>query len=154
MKCYFYGSTLNSDSFSSQTGTVSFAIPDIGVIFRSRWVGSQLECQYAALLSLLRFIETNKKLFKNKRIEILSDSSVVVYQLTKDTFIFKKIEPYYRLVQTYKSKFSFKVHWLPENDNPAFNGLTDTPPLNPSIKINYDIKDDKDINRHCGVLPR
>lgn len=153
MKCFFHGSVLGDDQLAKQTGTVSFAIPDIGVIFRSRWVGSLLECQYAALLSLLRFIETNNKLFKDQNIEILSDASVIIYQLTKDTFILKNIEPYYRLVQTYKTKYSFKLRWSPEKDNPAFNGLCDAPPIKPSIKINYDIKDKNSQNRQGGILP-
>jgi hypothetical protein len=153
MRCYFHGSVLGDDQLSRQTGTVSFAIPDIGVIFRSLWTGNLIECQYAALLSLLRFIETNGKLFKSQDIEILSDASVVIYQLTKDTFIFKNIESYYRLVQTYKAKFPFKLRWAPEKENPAMQGLNDTPPIQPTTKINFDIKDKKNINRQGGVLP-
>jgi len=153
MKCYFHGLVVGKDELSKNMGTVSFAIPDIGVIFRSRWMGNLLECQYAALLSLLRFIETNTDLFKDQNIEIQSDASVVIYQLTKDTFIFKNVEPYYRMVQSYKAKFQFKLHWLPQRDNPACHGLTDTPPLKPSVKINYDIKDSKNANRRGGVLP-
>ncbi len=154
MRCYFYGSVGGEDQLVRQAGTVSFAVPDIGVIFRSRWSGNLLECQYAALLSLLRFIETNAKLFKDKNIDILTDASVIVYQLSKDTFIFKNIEPYYRLVQTYKSKFPFSLHWIPQKENPANHGLNETPPLKPSVEINYDIKgDNKDANRRGGVLP-
>ncbi|MCD6163554.1 MAG: hypothetical protein J7K40_14230 [candidate division Zixibacteria bacterium] len=153
MKCFFYGAVYDDDPLVKQTGIVSFAIPDIGVIFRSRWVGNLIECQYAALLSLLRFIETNDKLFKKENIEISSDASVVIYQLTKDTFVFKNIEPYYRLVQTYKAKFKFDLHWKPLKDNPAHHGLIGTPSIKPSVKINYNIKGDEKNNRKGGVLP-
>jgi len=56
MKCYFYGTTNSDDPSITTDGVVSFAIPDTGIVFKSRWVGNQIECQYAALLSLLRFI--------------------------------------------------------------------------------------------------
>ena len=154
MKCYFHGSVNGEDQLCHQLGTVSFAIPDLGIIFRSRWTGNLIECQYAALLSLLQFLEKNRKLLKDNKAEILSDASVVVYQLTKDDFIYKSIESYYRLVQTYKSKFAFKVHWIPEKENTAFYGLVDTPPMKPSVEIHYDIKNaDKTMNRRGGVLP-
>jgi len=154
MKCYFHGSVNGEDRLSHQLGTVSFAIPDIGIIFRSRWTGNLIECQYAALLSLLQFLEKNKKLLKDNKVEILTDASVVVYQVTKDDFIYKSIESYYRLVQTYKSKFAFKVHWIPEKENTAFHGLVGTPPMKPSVEIQYDIKNaDKTMSRRGGVLP-
>jgi hypothetical protein len=152
MKCYFHGSVIGDDKSAKQSGTVSFAIPDLGVIFRSRWMGSLLECQYAALLSLLQFIESNAKTLGKQEIEILSDASVVVYQLTKDTFILKNIEPYYRMVQTYKMKFPFKVHWIPEKENAACNGLNDTPPMKLSVEINYGMKP-ADRKQSGGATP-
>ena len=154
MRCYFNGSVHGTDQLARQSGTVSFAIPDIGVVFRSRWAGNLLECQYAALLSLLQFIESNAKVFKNKEIQIFTDASVVVYHLTKETFIFNSVKPYYRMVQSYKAKFDFSIRWIPEKENAAYQGLTDTPPLKPSVEINYSIKTDKNANsRRGGVLP-
>jgi hypothetical protein len=154
MKCYFHGSVNGEDALLQQMGTVSFAIPDFGIIFRSRWVGNLIECQYAALLSLLQFLEKNKELVKDDKVEILSDASVVVYQLSKDAFIYKSVETLYRTVQTYKSKFNFKIHWIPEQDNIAYQGLTGTPPMKPSVKIKYEMKKPDDISgRRGGVLP-
>lgn len=154
MRCYFHGAVTGDDKLVKQEGTVSFAVPDIGVIFRSRWNGDLYECQYAGLLSLLRFIETNSKLFKGKTVEILSDASVVIYQLTKNSFIFKNLEPYYRMVQSYKAKFAFKLNWTPESENPANHGLNEMPPVRPSVEINYDIKQTNKNNvRQGGALP-
>jgi hypothetical protein len=154
MRCYFHGSVNGRDQLARQIGTVSFAIPDLGVIFRSRWNGNLIECQYAALLSLLKFIENNNKAFNDEEVEILSDASVVIYQLTKDTFILKSIEPFYRLVQSYKLKFPFKVKWIPDRENSAYTGLQNTPPMKPSVEINYEIKDDNnDRQSPGGYLP-
>ena len=154
MRCYFYGEVKGADQLAKQPGIVSFAVPDFGIIFRSRWEGNLIECQYAALLSLLQFIETNEKLFKGKNIEIYSDASVVIYQLTKGTFIFKQIESYYRLVQVYKNKFTLNFRWIPEQDNPAHHGLFGTPPIKPTVEINYSIKkSENNSGRVGGVLP-
>jgi len=152
MKCYFHGSVNGDDQLVRQTGTVSFAIPDLGVIYRSRWNGNLLECQYVALLSLLQFIENNKKIFQDEEIEILSDASVIVYQITKETFILRSIKSYYQMVQVYKGKFPFKVRWIPENENTARYGLIDTPPMKPSVEINYDMKQEGESS-HRGMPP-
>ena len=129
-------------------------IPDFGVVFRSRWVGNLIECQYAALLSLLQFLGNNKSLLKDDKIKILSDASIVVYQLSQNTFIYKNIEEYYRLVQTYRSKFDFRVHWIPEKDNSAYHGLLGTPPMKPSVDIKYEMKgSDQDMKHRGGMLP-
>jgi hypothetical protein len=140
MRCYFNGITLGDDPMKKSEGTVSFAIPDLGVVFRSRWVGDIYECQYAALLSLLQFIDTNKKAFQDQTIEIYTDSSVVAYHLTKGGQITKKLKASYRAVMQYKSKFAFKINWVPLRENPACHGLNDMPPLKPSIQLNFDVK--------------
>jgi hypothetical protein len=154
MQCYFHGYIEGDDPLVKREGTVSFAIPDIGVIFRSRWEGNLYDCQYAALISLLRFISTNEKLFKGNSIDILSDATVVIYQLTKGGPISKSHQPYFNTVNNFKSKFAFKVKWIPEKDNPACHGLSDVPPFKPSIEINYDVKDARQkYIRRGGMLP-
>jgi len=154
MQCFFYGLTQSDDPLVSSLGTVSFAVPDIGVIFRSRWQGNLYECQYAALLSLLQFIETNEKVFKADTIEIYSDSPVVIYQLTKGGPIAKALRPFYQAVKQFNTKFSFKVNWIPQKENPACNGICNIPPLKPSVEINFEAKNsNKKHSRRGGVMP-
>jgi hypothetical protein len=145
MKCYFYGSVFDGDPLIRKIGLISFAIPDFGIIYRGRWLGDLIECQYAALLALFKFAEHNDELFNNRKIEIYSDSSVVIYQLTRDSFVLRHIEPYYRLVQSYHERIPAKFRWLPVDDNPACHGLTGTPPIDPKINIKYDLKDKSGI---------
>lgn len=154
MQCYFYGLTQEDDPLARSLGTVSFAVPDIGVIFRSRWMGNLYECQYAALLSLLQFIETNDKIFKGESIEIYSDSSVVAYHLAKGGQIIKPLRQLYQAVIQFKAKFAFKVNWIPQKDNPACHGLCDIPPLKLSAEVNFESKDaGKKSLRRGGSLP-
>jgi hypothetical protein len=141
MQCYFHGLTQDDDPLVKCLGTVSFAVPDIGVIFRSRWMGNLYECQYAALLSLLQFIDTNEKVFKGEPIDIYSDSPVVIYQLTKGGPIIKPLMKLYQTVVQYKSKISFKLNWIPQQENPACHGLSDVPPLKPSVEITFESRE-------------
>lgn len=154
MRCYFNGITLDDDPMKKSQGTVSFAIPDLGVLFRSRWVGNLYDCQYAALLSLLQFIDINKKAFQDQTIEIYTDSSVVTYHLTKGGQITNKLKAAYRAVMQYKSKFAFKVNWVPLRENPACHGLNDMPPQKPSIQLNFDVKgpNQKTIRRGGSLM--
>lgn len=154
MRCYFHGNTYQIDPLAKGEGTVSFAIPDLGIIFRSRWSGNLYDIQFAALISLLRFIENNEKIFKGSEIEIHSDAAVVIYQVTKNPVVPKSMLQYYHAVQQYRSKFPFKLSWVPLRENPAYHGLHDLPPLKPSVEIRYDIKDTaRKTNRRGGMLP-
>ncbi len=154
MRCYFHGSTDQTDPLIKSDGIVSFAVPDLGIIFRSRWSGNLYDIQFAALISLLKFIENNDKIFKGTDIEIHSDAAVVIYQITKNPVVTKSMLQYYQTVQQYRAKFPFKLSWVPLKDNPACHGLSDLPPMKPSVEIRYDIRDSaKKQVRRGGVLP-
>jgi len=154
MRCYFHGSVDQADPLVKTEGTVSFAVPDLGIIFRSRWTGNLYDIQFAALISLLKFIENNDKIFKGTDIEIHSDAAVIIYQLTKNPVVPKSMIQYYQAVQQYRAKFPFKLSWVPLKDNPACHGLSDLPPLKPTVEIRYDIKDSaKKTVRRGGVPP-
>lgn len=154
MRCYFHGSVIKNAGSVGKASIVSFAIPDIGVAFRSRWSGTLLECQYVALLMLLKFVDTNPGVFKDRSIEVFSDSSVLISQLVRGMHIYKSIEPYHRMARSYRSKIPYRVHWLPEDTNPACIGLAETPPMKPGVKINFDIKGKaRSLGRQGDFLP-
>ena len=66
MKCYFYGSNLLPDKLAKNRGLISFAIPDYGVLFRSQYEGNRYECEYAAAIALIRFVQLNQEHFQGK----------------------------------------------------------------------------------------
>ncbi|HEU4436946.1 MAG TPA: hypothetical protein VFR89_05725, partial [candidate division Zixibacteria bacterium] len=87
--------------------------------FRARFKGNQDECQYAALLALLEFVEINPQLFKHRTVEIYGDSFTVVHQVNKKMLCGKTLEPYRNMALLYKRKFEYSLSWIPTNENPA-----------------------------------
>jgi hypothetical protein len=120
----------------TMNGLVSFAIPDLGILFRTSYPGSHYELEYMSLLSLLRFIELNRSAFKNHKIEIFSTSSLLVYQVNQNAFCEKELERYKNLAIAYKNMLNFSLSWIPQSENRAEKGMLDLPPLKNSFKMN------------------
>ncbi|MBD3168558.1 MAG: hypothetical protein GF307_03675 [candidate division Zixibacteria bacterium] len=139
MKCYFYG---NRFTYGRNDGLVSFAIPDYGIIFRTIWDAGKTECEYLGLLTLLRFLELNAEKFKDEKIEIFSDSSVVVSQLRGLLESTMEVQKYNEAAVHYRQLINYSIHWVPLYENPAFTGLKGFPP-NPELgKMNFTLPAD------------
>jgi len=117
MQLYFYG--ISGEGRPEGYGLATFTIPDAGIVFRARFKGNQDECQYAALLALLEFVEINPQLFKHRTVEIYGDSFTVVHQVNKKMLCGKTLEPYRNMALLYKRKFEYSLSWIPTNENPA-----------------------------------
>ena len=133
MKCYFCGYGLRNGDGLSDDCITSFAIPDLGVLFRTRRKGARFERDYLALLTLLEFISVNSKEVGSQKFEILSDSAVVVYQITGKMPVSSRLMPYYRRVMKYKNELNFDVSWIPQSANRA----AQTVPVLPALKVKF-----------------
>ncbi len=138
IQAFFFGTSFGETVESKPVGLAGFAIPDLGVVYRIRCNGGIYECQYTGLQALLKFIEINRKQFKGSQFEILSDSALIVYQISHRKFITSELAPFYNSVISYKSRINYKVSWVPRQENIAITGLCETPPLNPDLKLNLD----------------
>ena len=160
MQCFVYGSNLDDDNTRQAPGIVAFAVPDIGLMFKSGFTGSQTECEYMSLLTFLRFVEQNPKAFASSRLDILSDAAAMVYQVSGKAPSTSLADKYIPLVKHFQEKLNFSVHWIPQNSNPAFEGIYDLPPLKSAPPINTQIADpptpkkktiDLKRGRHFGI---
>lgn len=138
IKCHVSAKTLEQDKEKKQSGLVSFAIPDLGILFKSKCFGSYYELEYISLLSLLRFIELNYKTFENQKISVLCSSSLLVYQMNENTVCKEELKRHRNLALAYKKKFNFSLSWIPESENRAQNGMMDLPPLKNSFDFNFE----------------
>jgi hypothetical protein len=138
MKCYFHAQEIHT-SDSNEKGVVAFAIPDIGVVYRAVASGDQLTREYAAVLRLLEFIDTNTEILSNQKLEILGDSALVVYQLSGRIPVSSSHVPLFRQVQRFRARLSYDVSWVPSSLNRAAMGLPDLPPL--PLKFNFEFAD-------------
>jgi hypothetical protein len=149
LRCYFFGRVFSKDKMSKSRGLAGFAIPDLGIIYRSKFNGTLFECQYAGLLGLLRFIETNKKSFKGIRFEILSDSAVVVYQVTQKKYVSEDLISSFRTVIGFQKKIPFKISWVPIEENISITGLAEMPSISSETDLNLEIEV-KDKSKELG----
>jgi hypothetical protein len=133
---YFFGLSFAEKNHDQPVGLAGFAIPDLGIVFRSRWAGTLYQCQYAGLLSLLRFIEMNKESLAQFEFEILSDSTLVINQIAHRLLLTSELAPYYRAAIDYKNKVNYRVSWVPHDENVAIAGWGNIPPLNPDLPLN------------------
>ena len=136
IKCFIAAKTNQVDKSIRQNGLVSFAIPDLGILFRTSSLGSYYELEYVSLLSLLRFIELNRSAFENQKIDIYSTSSLLVYQVNQNAFCEKELEKHKNLAVAYKNTLNFSLSWIPQSENRAEKGMLDLPPLKNSFKMN------------------
>lgn len=138
LQCYFFGISLNGDGLEKEGGLFGFAIPDLGISFRSRFAGTLSECQYKGLLALLKFMENNREAFKDLEIEAFSDSAIVNYQINHHKFISSDLKKYYDTAIRYRARIRYKVSWIPRQENIAITGLFDMPPVTADIRIEFD----------------
>jgi len=152
IKCYIAAKTNLRDRSIRQTGLISFAIPDLGVLFRVRGLGSHYELEYMSLLSLLRFIELNRSAFENQKIHVYSTSSLLVYQVNQNAFCQIELEKHKNLAVAYKNILKFSLSWIPQSDNRAENGMLDLAPLKNSFKMNLSFDSGLKAEGHDGAL--
>ena len=119
MECYFSSRIVEKQDESQSTAVLSFTIPEAGIVFRTRFQGSSSECDYAALLTLLEFVELNPQVFRDRTVEIYGDSFTVVNQINNKMFCGTELEPFRNLALMFRQKFSYSLAWIPQRENPA-----------------------------------
>ena len=139
IKCFISAKTLHPNKEKKQNGLVSFAIPDLGILFKTRYFGSHYQLEYVSLLALLRFVELNSKAFQNLKLHVLCSSPMLVYQMSQKTLCQREVERHRIVALAFKKKYGFSLSWVPESQNRAQNGVIDLPPLKNSF--NFDFED-------------
>jgi len=123
MDCFFTSFIRDKQTDSKHNALLSFTVPDLGLVFRAAFKGDAKEVEYAALLALLEFIELNPQLFKNKALEIYSDSFNLVNQVNKKMYCSKDLEPFRNMALLMKKKIPYCLNLIPESDNPALQAI-------------------------------
>lgn len=152
MKCYFYGTGQSGELATGEGGVISFAVPDIGVVYRTRAQRDRLECEYLALIALLEFLDSNSSIMANQVLEILGDSAVVVYQLNGKMPVFSRVLKHYRRIEQYRRRLRFKVSWTPQSMNRAAMTLPNLPPLSAEMTFDFSFAKKKPGDRPDSPL--
>jgi hypothetical protein len=152
MNCFFLGGAENGNKLAKE-GLVSFAIPDLGVLFKTRHFGSPFECEYMSLLVLLAFIEKNPRAFSQQKIHIYSENPLIVYQINQKAFCSRDLKPHRDKALSYKKKFSYSISWVPSYENRAREILFGRPSTHQSLKLDSDIFESQ-LQRGHGQLSK
>ncbi|MBD3380943.1 MAG: reverse transcriptase-like protein [candidate division Zixibacteria bacterium] len=138
MKLYFFGRTYARPGLAGGTGIISIMLPDLGVLYRTQFAGTQAECEYTAALMALKFVENNKSVFKNQKLELLSDSAELVENVNSITMLPPNLKVYRDSVLIYLKKFDIKLSWVPMAENRAAQHLPQIPPLKNKLNLQFD----------------
>ncbi|HEQ99454.1 MAG TPA: hypothetical protein ENO22_08970 [candidate division Zixibacteria bacterium] len=123
MECFFTSFIREKVSEDGKNALISFTIPDHGIVFRASFKGTVKEVEYAALLALLEFVELNPQLFKNKTLEIYSDSFTLVNQVNRRMYCSKDLEPFRNMALLMQKKIPYSLNLIPVTDNPAMQAI-------------------------------
>ena len=136
MRCYFWGSNNCAGRRRRGSGVISFAIPDWGVQYRARQTGTAAECEYAALVALLRFVDTNRKVFESKRLEFCTDAAALEHEIDGQATgrgMVKVLET----IRAIRERIPFELFWIPAEQNAAIAGVLDLAPFALQSPLRY-----------------
>ena len=126
MQCYFASCVLPPTNQVDKTAVVTFTIPEVGIIFKAPFAAvDKLHSEYAALLALLEFIDSNQKYLPNRAYQIFGNDLHVINQVNKKESAGDQFEPLLVKALNYRQKYRFSLDWVPTNENPAAELLSD-----------------------------
>lgn len=146
MRCYFWGTNNRKDRDERGRGVISFAIPDWGVQFRAAQPGNATECEYAALLALLRFIESNNTPFEGVGLQIYSDAAAVVYQVNRNSEVPPEQVRQWALARRVRSHRPFDLGWVPRDQNRAFDNLLNLAPITLKTSLHFPVMEAQSLS--------
>ena len=133
IKCYVSGNHIPN---GIKEGTVSFAVPEYGVLFRCGAEGAKAELEIIAFLTFLRFAEHNKDIFKSRTIHVYTDFPLLVYLMNKGVAA-PDLAAVVNEAEKYAKELKFEVKWIDPKENRAAGSIADIPamPVDSKIKI-------------------
>lgn len=126
MDCYFGSLTLPQNNELGKTALVLFTIPDLGIRFKAPFDAvDRTHSEYASLLALLEFIDTNQKYFSNHTYQLFGNDIGVVNQINQRENTPELFRHLLDKALTYRHKYRYSIDWIPSGENPALSGVFD-----------------------------
>ncbi len=122
MDCYFDARPLPPGNSSGKSSLVGFSIPDVGIRFKAPFAGvDQNHSDFASLLALLEFIDSNQKYFTNHTFQIFGNNLAVINQVNGRESVPPEFAPLMAKAAAYRGKYRFALDWIPPQENPALD---------------------------------
>lgn len=126
MECYYGSVNLPVDNPSGKTSLVTFIIPDLGIRFKAPFNSVDREHgDYASLLALLEFIDSNQKYFANHTYQLYGTNHQVINQVNHRETAPMMYSPLLEKADAYRKKYRFSLDWVPMRENRALEDLFD-----------------------------
>lgn len=149
MRCYFYAKSHFPVANQTGPGIIAFCVPDLGFSYRAAIRSTPSELPYRALSSLLKFLESNRKVFGNEKLEVLTDCAPVVYQVNGDMAAPQRVQNELGLIRIKKRRLGFKLGWVAAAENRARENVALQPIARPAPKLNFDSLQDTTLVRRA-----
>lgn len=126
MNCYFGAYRYDRPEEHGKTAVVMFHIPDIGIKFKAPFSGvNEDHSDFASLLALLEFIDSNQKYFSNRAYQIFGNNAHVINQINGREQYPPEFEFLVEKARHYREKYRFSLQWVPSRDNTVYDSLLD-----------------------------
>jgi len=126
MECYFGSMSLPEKNPSGKTAVVTFSIPDLGICFKAPFESVDSNHRdYASLLALLEFIDSNQEYFSSHTYQIFGTNHKVINQVNQKESSPAMYAPLIEKTEVYRKKYRFSLDWVPSEKNPAYDTLFD-----------------------------
>lgn len=122
MECYFGSLALPNDNQLDKSAVVTFFIPEIGIKFKAPFDAVDSDhSDYASLLALLEFIDSNQKYFSNGAYQIFGNNLNIVNQVNLRQQTPHKFSHLLEKALTYRQKYRYSLDWVERDSNPTLD---------------------------------
>ncbi len=126
MECYFGSCELPFDNQLNKSAVVSFIIPEIGIKFKAPFDAVNGDhSDFASLLALLEFIDSNQKYFSKATYQIFGNNLNIVNQVNLRQAVPEKFSHLLHKALNYRDKYRYSLDWIDQLSNPTFDSLLD-----------------------------
>ena len=126
MECYFGSYELPDGRQIDKSAVVIFSIPELGIKFKAPFDGVDGDHNdFASLLALLEFIDSNQKYFTNRTYQIFGNNPKIIDQVNRREQPPLKFAPLMQKALNYRKKYRFSLDFIRSDDNPVFDSLFD-----------------------------
>ena len=137
MKLYFFGKCFDNDEVPGR-GIISIMMPDLGIIYRTQFQGTQSECEYTAAIMAVKFVDNNKEFLGKQKIEVISDCVEMIEQVNGEIPGEGSTKIYRDTINMYLKKYGMTLAWIPRAENRAAQIVPRIPPLKLKLNLEFD----------------
>lgn len=137
MKAYFYAHCHNPVPHEQGPGVIAFSLPDLGFTFRLALRATPSEFPYRALVALIDFLESNRKVWNRQKLELCTDCAPLIYQVLGDMAAPARVQIDLGTIRIKKRQLGFTLHWVAPKENRARHNVSLQPVALPMPQLNF-----------------